>query len=105
MFHDQKEENIEQYIYEMNDQQFKKYEQFTDESRVQEELPSGMGNKTASAMTEWAKVLQKHTASTEKSMMNTGGGNNKSKFEKLYSIVTQLKARNWYEELVGLYKV
>lgn len=96
---------IDQYLCEMNELQLKKYEEFLESDKDQkDELQSIGGSKAASSMMEWIKVLQKLPNINEKSAMNPNESN-KGKLEKLYEMIVNLKARNWYEELISLYKV
>ena len=96
---------IDQYLCEMNELQLKKYEEFLESDKDQkDELQSIGGSKAASSMMEWIKVLQKLPNIDEKSAMNPNESN-KGKLEKLYEMIVNLKARNWYEELISLYKV
>ena len=88
----------ETFICEMQEPQLKKYEELLEGSIPKDEATLG-GSKASSAMMEWAKVLQKHSAPASNMTES------KNKLEQLYSIVVELKPRNWYEELVSLYKV
>ena len=102
VFPDDKEENMEQYLCEMNELHLKKYENFL-EKDFKDELPNIGGNKAGSSMTEWIKVLHKMTSYNDKSIITSNEG--AGRMEKLYGMIVSLKARNWYEELISLYKV
>ena len=88
----------QQFVCDMLEPQLKKYEELLD-NNLRDELPSIGGAKSFSAMMEWAKVLQKYSASASNMTES------KNKLERLYCTITGLKPRNWYEELISLYRV
>lgn len=101
LFQEEKEENWEQHLCEMNELQLKKYEVFLENDK--DDLPHIGGNRAGSAMNEWVKVLKTMSNYNDKSIVTSA--ESKGRLEKMYSLIVSLKARNWYEELIGLYKV
>lgn len=101
MFHDKIVND--DFYFEMNEQQLLKYDKFTGNSKAAPENTDNMGGKAATSMTEWSRTLQKWLSNQEKSGINLN--DNKNKLDRVYKAVIGLKERNWYEELVGLYKV
>lgn len=95
------------YYLDMNEQLFKEYQQFLSTVRTERyENPTssarGQTQRAQSQFLEWSKLLQKHF-NQEKS--STSLSENKNKLAKIYKVLLTLDERNWYEEMVALYKV
>ena len=101
MFHEN--QNSENFFFEMNEVQVKRYEEFLDNSKLQDTLTDGPGSKTTGGMNEWTRTLQKHSATNDKSGTNQNEG--RSRLDAVYKSVLALRERYWYDELIGLYKV
>jgi len=97
---------------EMSEKLLKEYEQFVvnarqNKARAGGAPPQSQGSTTnrgqQSVLLEWSKVLQKQLSQEKSSTM--GVQENKSKLQKAYRSVLALDERNWYEEMITLYKV
>lgn len=106
--YDEKREITEDYYLDMSEKFIKQYEQFTQSVKQQNSKDSsrfgslGPSRTLQSPLLEWSKLLQKQF-SQEKSASSLQ--ENKNKLGKAYKAIIGLDERNWYEEMVILYKV
>ena len=100
MFHEN--QTSENFYFEMNEVQIKRYEEFLDNSKLQETvMTEGPGAKVSGGMNEWSRTLQNLSAVNEKS--GTANANEgRSILDRVYKAVLGLKERYWYDELIGL---
>jgi len=102
---------LEDYFLELNETQGKEYEKFL-QSAMQSKTKSlkslntvggALGaNKAQSHLLEWSKLLQK--VCTQENPGNNPN-ENENKLSKAYETIIKLDERNWYEEMILLYKV
>ncbi len=103
----EKNAESDDYYLDMSEGQFKQLEQFIEQSQLNQNLLPNLlehsqpGSKPQSASMEWSKILQK-LFTQEKTSISLA--ENKNKLLKAYRSILNLKERNWYEEVAGLYK-
>ena len=104
----EKIEDAEDFYLELNESQMKDYEKFLatasqSKQKTLKSLNTIGANKTLSHLLEWSKVLQKECI--HKDPTNASPVENENKLVKAYEAIMKLDERNWYEEMVLLYKV
>lgn len=57
-----------------------------------------------STYNDWSKIIQKASVSPEK-MSESNAKTNQDSIQEVFRMILSLKERNWYEEVVQLYKV
>lgn len=97
----------EDYYLELNEMQSKEYEKFMattmhGKQKSVRSLNTIGGNKAHSQLLEWSKLLQK--VCIQENPPNSPA-ENENKLSKAYEAILKLDERNWYEEMVLLYKV
>lgn len=103
----EKDKSAEDYYLELNENQMKDYENFLSSSNQNKQksiksLNTIGGNKLNSHLLEWSKLLQKMCIQENPSNTPT---DNENKLQKAYESILKLDERNWYEEMILLYKV
>ena len=103
---EEKETETEDFYLELNEFQMRDYERFLS-SNIQtkkslKSLNVVGGNKLHNHLLEWSQLLQK--ICIQENPSNTPNENDDKLF-KAYETILKLDERNWYEEMVLLYKV
>ena len=106
--YEEKKRVVEDYYLDMSEKFIKQYEQFLHSVKQNNSKDSGQSGNLGTArgqqssLLEWSKLLQKQF-SQEKSTASLQ--ESKNKLSKAYKAIVSLDERNWYEEMVSLYKV
>jgi len=95
---------MEDYYFNVDEKYVKEHEDFFANSKQNKSKNFEQGNfgGSKSQLLDWSNLIQTQLLQ-EKSTM--GASDNKNKLQKAYRTLITLDERNWYEEMVALYKV
>ena len=104
IFFNEEEPSSEDFYYELNSKDIVKYQEILSLLKEQTMNRTGLGTPTLfSTFSEWSKQIQRCGISSDKMIDNHS--RHKNIILDVYRTLLNLRERNWYEEVIQLYKV